>query len=473
MPELPEVETVRRTLLNKIINEKIDNVLVRCNNIIAPDTPNSFSSKLIGETFRNILRIGKYLIFILDHVSIISHLRMEGKFFIKDKDEELVKHEHVIFYFKSGVTLRYHDTRKFGIMKVVLTTSIDNIMKDPTLSKLGIEGNSSSLTPEYLLSKLSHIKKPIKTTLLDQTIISGLGNIYVDEVLFLSKIHPLRISNTITYYESSNIVKYSKQVLDNAILDGGTTIRSYTSSLGVTGRFQQHLFVHTKSNQPCITCSTIIKKTKVGGRGTYYCESCQNIDKPIVYGITGSIATGKSTVSNYLRSLGYLVIDSDKIVHELLKTKIIIDKIVSVFGKDVLVNNQLDKKLLAKLIFNDDSLRNRLNSIIHKEVFNVIERRINECGLPFAFIDVPLLFEAGFDVLCNKTICVYVNKETEVTRLMNRDNIDEDFAIKKISSQMSIEDKKLKANYIIDNSGDLCYTYKQIDELLNKYIKRG
>ena len=129
----------------------------------------------------------KYLVFIFNHVSIISHLRMEGKFFLKSIDDPIIKHEHIIFYFESGRTLRYHDTRKFGKMALIHSTSWNEIMSYPSVKKLGPEANTTNLTKEYLYSKLKKLKEPIKSALLNQEILAGLGNIYVDEVCFMAK----------------------------------------------------------------------------------------------------------------------------------------------------------------------------------------------------------------------------------------------------------------------------------------------
>jgi formamidopyrimidine-DNA glycosylase len=140
---------------------------------------------------------------------------------------------------------------------------------------MGLEPWDSSLTKDYLLHKYSHKKTPIKTVLLDQSIIVGIGNIYADEILFLSHINPLRSANSLTEKELNSIINNTKEVLEKAIKKGGTTIRSYTSVNGVHGLFQQELSVHTKQGQPCPICQTVIIKTKVGGRGTYYCSHCQ------------------------------------------------------------------------------------------------------------------------------------------------------------------------------------------------------
>ena len=151
----------------------------------------------------------------------------------------------------------------------------DKIKELGPLKDLGYEPWSEDLTVSYLKEKYKNKKLPIKTVLLDQSIITGIGNIYADEILFLSKINPLKKSCLLTDEELSNIIKYTRQILSEAIKKGGSTIRSYTSVNGVHGLFQQELLVHTKENTPCKNCGTTILKIKVNGRGTYYCPNCQ------------------------------------------------------------------------------------------------------------------------------------------------------------------------------------------------------
>ena len=153
----------------------------------------------------------------------------------------------------------------------------EDIDKIGPLVKLGLEPWDDNLTSEYLLDKYKKKKLPIKSVLLDQNIIVGIGNIYADEILFLSKINPLKKCNLITKEEAENIIKYTKKVLEAAIEKGGTTIRTYSSVDGVHGLFQNELFVHGKDKNNCPICNTKIEKIKVGGRGTYYCPKCQTL----------------------------------------------------------------------------------------------------------------------------------------------------------------------------------------------------
>lgn len=272
MPELPEVETVRNTLKPKLIGRTITNVKIYYDNIIDYPTSKEFIERIINQKINDISRYGKWLILILDDYYLLSHLRMEGKYFFKSPNDSLSPHEHVVFTLDNKEELRYHDVRKFGKMLLI---EKDKIKEIGPLKDLGYEPWSEDLTISYLKEKYKNKKLPIKTVLLDQSIITGIGNIYADEILFLSKINPLKKSCLLTDEELSNIIKYTRQILSEAIKKGGSTIRSYTSVNGVHGLFQQELLVHTKENTPCKNCGTTIVKIKVNGRGTYYCPNCQ------------------------------------------------------------------------------------------------------------------------------------------------------------------------------------------------------
>jgi len=201
---------------------------------------------------------------------MIIHLRMEGKFFIKQKGEPIQKHEHIVFKFESGRELRYHDVRKFGTIHLLPLNTYEH---EKPLSNVADEPKDLDISLFH--QKLMKKNITIKQALLDQTLIAGLGNIYVDETLFKSGIHPNRKTNQLNQEEVELIIKSAHDVLTKAVELGGTTIRSYTSSLGVTGRFQNELHVHMKKGEPCPICHTPIIKIKVGGRGTYVCPECQ------------------------------------------------------------------------------------------------------------------------------------------------------------------------------------------------------
>lgn len=273
MPELPEVETVKETLKSKVLGKKIRNVNILYSGIIEYPTSDEFIKQIIGETINDITRRGKWLMFELDHYYLLSHLRMEGKYNIRKNGDAYDKHEHVSFEFTDNTELRYRDTRKFGRMHLIKKELVYDIKP---LNELGLEPWDNNLTTLYLKEKYKKIKLPIKTVLLDQTIIVGIGNIYADEILFLCKINPYTKTNILKTEDLNNIIINTRKVLKEAIEMGGTTIRTYTSSDGVHGNFQQKLYVHNHEGEPCPMCQDIIIKVRINGRGTYYCEKCQD-----------------------------------------------------------------------------------------------------------------------------------------------------------------------------------------------------
>ncbi len=272
MPEKPEVITVTNSLKEKIIGKTITGCNIYWDNIIAYPTTDQFKKEILGQKINNIKTRGKFIVIELDKDNLLIHLRMEGKFTFRDLKEEINKHEHVELILDKKLSFRFHDVRKFGKMYLIPN---DRVNQMKPLVELGLEYDDPKLTKEYLYEKIHNKKLPIKTVLLDQSIITGIGNIYDDEILFMSKIKPTRKASDVTIDECKLIIDNCKEVFKKAIKLGGTTIRSFTSSEGVHGRFQNELLVHGKANEKCPVCGNAILKIKVGGRGTHYCATCQ------------------------------------------------------------------------------------------------------------------------------------------------------------------------------------------------------
>ena len=193
----------------------------------------------------------------------------------------------------------------------------------------------------------------------------------------------------------------------------------------------------------------------------------------MIIGITGSIACGKSTVSNYLKSKGYIVIDADKIGHEALDDDYVKEKLILAFGNEILENNKINRQKLGELVFGNSSNLNVLNSIIHPEIRKKILEKIDKNNdKELIFIDVALLFEAKFDDLVDKIIVVYVDKNTQLTRLMKRNSISKKEALSRIVSQMSPIEKAKLGDYTVNNNLDVINTYEQVDKVLSE-LKKG
>lgn len=193
----------------------------------------------------------------------------------------------------------------------------------------------------------------------------------------------------------------------------------------------------------------------------------------MIIGITGSIACGKSTVSNYLKSKGYIVIDADKIGHEALDDDYVKEKLILAFGNEILEDNKINRQKLGELVFGSSSNLNVLNSIIHPEIRKKILQKIDKNNdKELIFIDVALLFEAKFDDLVDKIIVVYVDENTQLTRLMKRNSISEKEALSRIVSQMSPIEKAKLGDYTVNNNLDVINTYEQVDKVLSE-LKKG
>lgn len=270
MPELPEVETVKESLKKQVLNKTITDVFVYYDKIIEYPSVEKFKQEIKNQKIIDVKRRGKWLLFELDNYYLLSHLRMEGKYFFRNVGDLVSCHEHISFVLDGKIELRYHDTRKFGRMYLL---DKEIAFNQKPLNELGKEPWDETLTVSYLKEKIKNKEIPIKTILLDQGIITGIGNIYDDEILFKSKINPLKKGKDITENELEEIIKNTKIILEKAIKLGGTTIKSYTSSEGVHGRFQSELLIHTKD--VCPICNSKVTKIRINGRGTYYCEKCQ------------------------------------------------------------------------------------------------------------------------------------------------------------------------------------------------------
>lgn len=193
----------------------------------------------------------------------------------------------------------------------------------------------------------------------------------------------------------------------------------------------------------------------------------------MIIGITGSIACGKSTISNYLKSKGYIVIDADRIGHEALDDDYVKEKLILAFGNEILEDNKINRQKLGELVFGNSSNLNVLNSIIHPEIRKKILEKIDKNNdKELIFIDVALLFEAKFDDLVDKIIVVYVDKNTQLTRLMKRNSISKKEALSRIVSQMSPIEKAKLGDYTVNNNLDVINTYEQVDKVLSE-LKKG
>ena len=282
MPELPEVETVKRGLEEFIINESIKEVYLSKFNLRFP-WPKDFVSKIIGKKIVFIKRRAKYIIIGLsDNYSIIAHLGMSGSYKVLKKGEVkdyiILKHDHLIIDL-DNFKIVYNDPRRFGY--------IDLTNQDPEthkfLSSLGPEPLSNYFNADNLAETLLNKNKPIKNTLLDQNIVSGLGNIYVCEALFRSKINPKKNCSKLVTSKGKPrknlilLVKKINEVIKEAIEAGGSSLRDFSNTSGKMGYFQSSFNVYNRENEKCLlgSCNGVIKRIIQSGRSTFFCSKCQ------------------------------------------------------------------------------------------------------------------------------------------------------------------------------------------------------
>ncbi len=288
MPELPEVEVVKRSLSGKILNLIIKKVKINDGNL-RYKVNSRLLSKLIGKKIKKIQRKSKFLIFHLDKkYCILVHLGMTGKFlFINKKNKKFKtsfyyslneikdqKHNRLIFIFQNNQKLIYNDVRKFGFLKIL---DILNLKKNVHLRDLGPEPFEKNCNLNYFKKYIKGRNRNVKNVLMDQKFIAGLGNIYVNEALFLSGINPQRKVKKLKNSEISIIIQNIKKVLKTAIRFGGSSIKDFSSSDGKSGIFQQHFRVYGREGEKCsnIDCNMNITRTVISGRATFFCRKCQ------------------------------------------------------------------------------------------------------------------------------------------------------------------------------------------------------
>ncbi|MBD7895626.1 DNA-formamidopyrimidine glycosylase [Limosilactobacillus sp. Sa3CUN2] len=272
MPELPEVETVRRGLLKIAADRKINGIDVHYGKTITNDVE-EFRQSLIGQTIETIDRRGKYLLFRFSNdLTMVSHLRMEGSYYTQPVNAPIDKHTHVVFKFTDGTELCYRDTRKFGRMTLVKT---GEEMTVGGLKTIGPEPTAADFKLDYFEKILRRSRGKIKPFLLNQRHVAGLGNIYVDEVLWMSEINPEQPANTLTKDQiqvlHDNIIKE----LATATKYKGTTVHTFKNAFGDAGAFQEQLNAYGRSGDRCPRCGTKMVKIKVNQRGTTFCPHCQ------------------------------------------------------------------------------------------------------------------------------------------------------------------------------------------------------
>lgn len=273
MPELPEVETIKRELRPRIRNQRIVDCTILRPDVIAHPRPSSFCREIIGEKIRDVTRKAKYLILELSNGKrIIIHLRLSGTMALAPIDAEPEKFSRLVLRLED-CQLLFKEPRVLGRIYLLKNREKPSNLKG--YFSLGCEPISSDFDFTYLRSKIKHRKARIKSLLLDQNICAGVGNIYSDEALYRAGIRPLRRAHRITKQETTRLIKSLKDVLHEGIANFGTSVSDYRRTDGKDGNFQNFLYVYGREDEPCRKCGTVIKLQKIGNRSTRYCPKCQ------------------------------------------------------------------------------------------------------------------------------------------------------------------------------------------------------
>jgi formamidopyrimidine-DNA glycosylase len=273
LPELPEVETILRSLKSKVLHQRIEKVTVINKKTIKKPEPEVFTRCLKEQEITGLDRHGKYLLFeISSSMVMVVHLRMSGRLVYKETAFQPGKYTCVIFYLEEGRELHFQDMRKFGTMHLIRLAEVDVF---PPLSILGPDALDPQLTLEHFIDRLQSRRGPVKGVLLNQSFIAGIGNIYANEILWVAGIHPERKADSLQLLEQEKLYQATRDVLETAVKYRGTTLRDYVDGDGNRGEYQKHLRAHGREGEPCPRCGHPIIRIKQCGRSSYYCDLCQ------------------------------------------------------------------------------------------------------------------------------------------------------------------------------------------------------
>jgi formamidopyrimidine-DNA glycosylase len=280
MPELPEVETIARDLRPQLAGRRIESVLLTRDpairrRLVRYPNPTRLVRSLRGRTIRSVERRGKYLVMPLDQDGqrLVVHLGMTGHLRVWEPEEAPVKHTHFRALLDSGLELRYDDPRQFG--RLLLGTQDELIAGRAFPARLGPEPVHGDLTAIEFDRIVKSRRRPIKSALLDQSFLAGVGNIYADEACFRAGIRPSRWTHRLTARERRALYSAIQEVLENSIAARGSSIINYVDAFGLRGSNQEKLLVYGRRGEPCVTCGTPLQGTRLAGRGTVYCRKCQ------------------------------------------------------------------------------------------------------------------------------------------------------------------------------------------------------
>jgi formamidopyrimidine-DNA glycosylase len=278
MPELPEVETIKRDLAQRVKGLRIDAVDIYDGRVVRHIDQKKFVRSLVGRTIQDIQRRGKAIIIVLEPSGFLMVMpKMTGQLVIGTnlKETEQCKETKVVFKLSNGQYLNYNDQRLFGV--VLFTERLEDV---PYLQRIGREPLENNFKEDWFGHQLKRRTAPIKTLLLNQSILAGIGNIYASEILHAAGIHPRKHANRLKEKEVQSLCRFTVKILRSAIKERGTSMRNYRDSYGQKGNFINRIQVYGRQDQPCYRCGTVIQRFVQAGRSTFFCPACQPFDSP-------------------------------------------------------------------------------------------------------------------------------------------------------------------------------------------------
>lgn len=455
MPELPEVETVIRVLRPELTGKILSHPTIFVDRCIKGNL-SEYQEEITGRKVLSVTRKGKCILLNLDNDhTILFHLRMEGKLFVVEKKNYDTKHLSLIIPFEDSTNaLAFYDTRKFGISMYFPMDdkeALKNIGPDP------FEVESS-----YEIYRQYHKShKTIKELLLCQNILSGIGNIYANEILFDCKISPFLKGCELKKKQCEDILFSARKILQSAIKSNGSTIRSYHAKEGMDGSFQGFLKVYGKKGKPCPNCSTLIEKTFLSERGCEYCPNCQHTG--ITIAITGKIASGKSLVTSYFGKLGFVTFSADDYVHELYSDEEFLMQLKKKFP--FLFTPALDKKVITTYLQSDKKFKKEYLGLIYTKVRQGIEEFILQNNGKNKALEIPVLFDAHMQSMFNILIGVETTKQRE--HLLERGD-DPSKAL--FNSMNSYDRHHDELTYILHTDSTKKELFRQVKSLAEKLL---
>lgn len=467
MPELPEVETFARGLDFALRGLRVESVALYREKNVKSDLA-SFASSLLEAKFLSVSRRGKYLIFHLDNGSaLLSHLRMEGRWKALEGPFSPSPYAILALTLSDGRTLVYEDSRKFGTLEIKKESELFSSLP---LSALGEEPLDISF-PSFFAG-LSRKRVPIKEALLDQTFLAGIGNIYADESLFASGIHPLQKSDALDETRAKALYEEMRRILRLAISLRGSSIHSYVATFETEpSSMQEKLEIYGQAHRSCPRCGSKTTFIQVAGRGTTFCPLCQKrTDAPFRLAVTGPIHSGKSTAASYFRERGFPCFDADETVAKLYETPDVLAALRERFGKKAVKKRAANRPFLRDLFSRDQKAKEAWTGYLYPRLLQEFRRFEKEHrGAEALLLDVPLLLSSPFKKEFDALLLIEADEEIRRQRI-EKEGRDAS-ALLAINASYPLRQTEKIATFVVKNEGDVPSFFASLEQVRSTIAK--